>query len=151
MQSTATSVEQYLKELPQDRHEAMNKLRKEIAINLPEGFKEEMSYGMIGYVVPHSLYPEGYHCDPKLPLGYMSIASQKNFIAVYHMGMYLDNNLLQWFLKEYAVSSPSKPDMGKSCIRFKKMEAIPYKLIGELAGKMAVQEWITKYEENVKR
>ena len=151
MQSKATSTEQYLKELPPDRQEAMSKLRKEILKNLPKGFKEEMSYGMIGYVVPHTLFPRGYHCDPKLPLPFMNIASQKNFIAVYHMGVYADKNLLDWFVKEYAKSTTAKLDMGKSCIRFKKMETIPYKLIGELSGKMTVADWINKYEENLKR
>ena len=151
MQSAAASVEEYLKELPPDRQEAMNKLRKEILKNLPKGFKETMSYGMIGYVVPHSLYPNGYHCDPKLPLGFMSIASQKNFIAVYHMGVYADKNLFDWFVKEYPKNTTSRLDMGKSCIRFKKPAAIPYKLIGELAAKMSVADWISKYEENFKR
>ncbi|MEP7106429.1 MAG: DUF1801 domain-containing protein [Ferruginibacter sp.] len=151
MQSKASSIEQYLKELPPDRQEAMIKLRKEILKNLPKGFREEMNYGTIGYVVPHTLYPKGYHCDPKLPLPFMSIASQKNFIAVYHMGMYGDKNLLEWFVKEYAKNTTAKPDMGKSCVRFKKPATIPNKLIGELAGKMTVADWINKYEENLKR
>jgi uncharacterized protein YdhG (YjbR/CyaY superfamily) len=151
MQSKASSIEQYLKELPPDRQGPMSKLRNEILKNLPKGFKEQMSYGMIGYVVPHTLYPGGYHCDPALPLGFMSIASQKNFIAVYHMGVYGDKNLLDWFVKEYEKLGTGKPDMGKSCIRFKKMEKIPYKLIGELAGKMTVTDWINKYEENLRR
>ncbi|MEP7144460.1 MAG: DUF1801 domain-containing protein [Ferruginibacter sp.] len=151
MQSKAISVEQYLKELPPDRQEAISKLRKEILKNLPKGFKEQMSYGMVGYVVPHKLYPAGYHCDPQLPLGFMNIASQKNFIAVYHMGVYADKNLLDWFVKEFAKNTTARLDMGKSCIRFKKMETIPYKLIGELAGKMTVAAWINKYEENFKR
>jgi len=151
MQSSAKTVDQYIKELTPERQEAIIKLRKEILKNLPKGFKEEMSYGMIGYVVPHTLYPKGYHCDPKLPLGFMNIASQKNFIAVYHMGVYADKNLLDWFLKEYAKISATKPDMGKSCIRFKKVATIPYKLIGELAGKITVADWIDKYEENFRR
>lgn len=148
MQSAATSVDQYLKELPPERLEPMTKLRKEILKNLPKGFKEQISYGMIGYVVPHSLYPPGYHCDPKLPLGFMNIASQKNFIAIYHMGIYADKKLLDWFVMEFAKHSTAKLDMGKSCIRFKKPEAIPYTLIGELAGKMTVADWIKRYEEN---
>ena len=148
MQSAATSVEQYLKELPSDRKEPMNKLRKEILENLPKGFKEQMSYGMIGYVIPHTLYPAGYHCDPKLPLPFLNIASQKNFIAVYHMGVYADKDLLEWFTKEFSKHSTAKLDMGKSCLRFKKPETIPYKLIGELAGKMTVADWIKRYEEN---
>lgn len=147
MPSAAKTINEYLKELPADRLEAIVKLRNEINKNLPKGFKEEMSYGMIGYVVPHSIYPGGYHCDPKLPLPFMNIASQKNFIAVYNMAMYSDSNLLDWFVKEFAKSTTAKLDMGKSCIRFKKMETIPYKLIGELAGKITVQEWIKKYED----
>ena len=151
MQSKAVSTEQYLKELPPDRHAPIVKLRKEILNNLPKGFKEEMSYGMIGYVVPHSLYPGGYHCDPALPLPFMSIASQKNFIALYHMGIYADKDLLAWFQKEYAKNTTAKLDMGKSCLRFKNPDKIPYKLIGELAAKVTVNDWIKKYEENIKR
>jgi Domain of unknown function (DU1801) len=150
MQSKAVSIGQYLKELAPDRQEAMSKLRKEILKNLPRGFREEMNYGMIGYVVPHTLFPRGYHCDPKLPLPFMNIASQKNFIAVYHMGVYANKDLLEWFIKEYPKSTTAKLDMGKSCMRFKKMETIPYKLIGELAGKMTVDDWINRYEENLK-
>lgn len=150
MQSKAISVDQYLKALPAEREQAMSRLRKEIMANLPDGFKEQMSYGMIGYVVPHTLYPKGYHCDPKLPLAFMNIASQKNFIAIYHMGVYMDKNLLDWFVEEYSKNATAKLDMGKSCIRFKKMETIPYKLIGELAAKMTVKQWINKYEENLK-
>ncbi|MCC6370598.1 MAG: DUF1801 domain-containing protein [Bacteroidia bacterium] len=146
MQSNAATPEEYMNTLPADRKAAIQELRKVILKNLPKGFKEEMNYGMLGYVVPHSKYPKGYHCDPKLPLPFLAIASQKNFIAVYHMGIYADAQLLQWFTKEYAVQAKSKLDMGKSCIRFKKPEHIPYKLIGELAKKITVQQWIEKYE-----
>lgn len=146
MQSTATTPDQYFANVPEERKEAMTKLRKEIKKNLPKGFKEEMSYGMVGYVVPHSIYPAGYHCDPKLPLPFLAIASQKNFIAVYHMGIYLDPKLMEWYTGEYAKQVPGKLDMGKSCMRFKKQENIPYKLIGELVAKMSVNEWIQKYE-----
>ena len=151
MQSKATSVEQYLKELPADRQEAINKLREVINANIPKGFKEVMSYGMIGYVVPHSLYPDGYHCNPKLPLPFMNIGSQKNFIALHHMGIYASKKLLDWFVKEYETASKTKLDMGKGCIRFKKPENIPYKLVGELAGKMTAEDWINTYETNFKR
>jgi uncharacterized protein YdhG (YjbR/CyaY superfamily) len=150
MQSTATTVDEYITSLPDDRKEAITILRKEIKKNLPKGFEECMSYGMIGYVVPHSLYPDGYHCTPQLPLPFMNIASQKNFVSVYHMGVYSDTNLLDWFLAEYAKHVPKKIDMGKSCIRFKKMEDIPYKLFGELATKMTVKDWIDKYEKMYK-
>jgi uncharacterized protein YdhG (YjbR/CyaY superfamily) len=146
MQSKATTVATYIDELPEERKAAIKKLSSIIKKNLPKGFKEEMSYGMIGYVVPHSIYPKGYHCDPKLPLPFLSIASQKNFIAVYHMGIYADRKLLDWFLASYSKVASSKLDMGKSCIRFKKPEQIPYELIGELATKMTPQQWIEKYE-----
>lgn len=147
MQSKAATVEQYLAELPVARQQAMTKLRKVIKRNLPKGFKEGMGYGMIGYVVPHSLYPDGYHCDPKLPLPFMSLASQKNYISVYHMGVYAENDLGKWFAKEYAKLNIGKLDMGKCCIRFKNIEKIPYELIGELAGKLTPQEWISFYEK----
>ncbi len=151
MQSKAITPEAYLAELPEERKNAMSKLRAVIQDNLPPGFTETMSYGMIGYVVPHSLYPGGYHCDPTLPLPFMSIASQKNFIAVYHMGIYTDESLLAWFREAYAELSSQKLDMGKSCIRFKKTEAIPYALIGELASKISVDTWIEMYEKVIKR
>lgn len=151
MTSKATTPEQYIKELPAGRKEAIIQLRNSILKNLPKGFKEEMSYGMLGYVVPHEIYPAGYHCDPKLPLPFANIASQKNFIAFYHMGMYARPDLLKWFTAEYPKHSPAKLDMGKSCIRFKKPEHIPFKLIGELIKKVSVKDWIKVYEENVKR
>jgi uncharacterized protein YdhG (YjbR/CyaY superfamily) len=151
MQSIAATPEEYVESLPDDRREAINKLRKVIRKNLPKGFAEEMSYGMIGYVVPHKLYPKGYHCDPKLPLPFLNIASQKNFIAVYHMGIYSDKRLLDWFLKEYPKHSKAKLDMGKSCIRFKKPENIPYELIGKLASKMTPQDWIDMYDKMLKK
>lgn len=150
MQSKATTPEEYLESLPDDRKKAMTELRKVILANLPKGFKEGMGYGMLGYVVPHTLYPAGYHCDPKLPLPFISVASQKNFIAVYHMGVYSDPALLKWFTEEYVKHSKTKLDMGKSCIRFKKPEQIPFKLIGELVSKMTVQEWIDRYESAFK-
>ncbi len=147
MQSKAATVEAYIKSLPEERQQAMQQLRSQIKAHLPGGFKEEMSYGMIGYVVPHALYPEGYHCNPKLPLPFMNIASQKNFIAIYHMGIYADKKLFDWFVNEYEKNSKQKLDMGKSCIRFKKPEHIPYALIGALAAKMTHEEWITIYEK----
>ena len=150
MQSKATSPEQYLDELPEDRKQAIQRLRKIIVENIPVGFKEEMSYGMIGYVVPHEIYPSGYHCTPKLPLPFMNIASQKNFVALYHMGIYADSKLLEWFVSEYPKHSKYKLDMGKSCIRFKKMDGIPYQLIEELVSKITVYEWIETYENKFK-
>jgi len=120
MKYTATSPDDYLSQLPEERAIVISKLRSLIQENIPEGFTEEMSYGMIGYIVPHSLYSEGYHCDPSLPLPFINIASQKNFIAFYHMGMYADKNLYDWFVEEYPKHCKRKLDMGKSCIRFKK-------------------------------
>ncbi|MBL7748474.1 MAG: DUF1801 domain-containing protein [Chitinophagaceae bacterium] len=151
MQSKATTVDQYMAELPKDRQKAMAQLRKVIKKNIPKGFKEEMNYGMVGYVVPHSKYPAGYHCNPKDPLPFMSVASQKNFIAVYHMGIYANPKLLKWFTDAHTKASPKKLDMGKSCIRYKKPEEIPYELIGELASKISPDEWIAMYESNLKR
>jgi uncharacterized protein YdhG (YjbR/CyaY superfamily) len=146
MQSKATTVDQYIAELPEDRKKAMIELRKVFKKNIPKGFQECMSYGMIGYVVPHSKYPAGYHCDPKLPLPFVAFASQKNFIAVYHMGVYADPKLLKWFTEAHAKASPKKLDMGKSCLRYKKPEDIPYQLIGELVSKMTPDDWIKLYE-----
>ena len=150
MTSDAKTPEEYINALPADRKEAIAKLRNTILKNLPKGFSETMGYGMIGYVVPHTLYPAGYHCDPKLPLPFMSIASQKNFVAVYHMGIYANKALFDWFVHEYPNHVKRKLDMGKSCIRFKKIEEIPYDLIGTLAGKMTSQQWIDIYESEIK-
>ena len=151
MTSKATTPEQYLKELPDERKEAVSQLRNTVLKNLPKGFKEVMGYGMLGYVVPHDIYPAGYHCNPKLPLPFANIASQKNFIAFYHMGIYANPDLLKWFTQEYPKHSKAKLDMGKSCIRFKKPEQIPYKLIGELVKKVSVKDWIAAYEKAFKR
>jgi uncharacterized protein YdhG (YjbR/CyaY superfamily) len=145
------SVEDYLQQVPEERKEAFNKLRTVLIKKLPKGFQETINYGMIGYVVPHELYPKGYHCDPKLPLPFINLASQKNFIALYHMGIYADEKLLKWFTSEYPKHTKAKLDMGKSCIRFKKPDRIPFELIGELAEKMGVKEWIYVYEKMVKR
>ncbi len=150
MQSKATTVDAYIAELPEDRQKAISELRKVIKKNMPKGFKEGMGYGMMGWSVPHSIYPAGYHCNPKDPLPFMGLASQKNFIAVYHMGVYADPKLLKWFQDAHAKASLKKLDMGKSCIRYKKSEDIPYKLIGELAAKITVGEWIEKYETVLK-
>ena len=140
------TVSEYLANLPEDRREAFNQLRGAILTNLPEGFEECINYGMIGYVVPHSIYPNGYHCDSKLPLPFMNVASQKNFIAFYHMGIYGDPELMNMFVSEFPKYSKAKLDMGKSCIRFKKMNDIPFELIGELVKKMTVADWINQYE-----
>ncbi|TBX65792.1 DUF1801 domain-containing protein [Flavobacterium silvisoli] len=146
MQSKALTPQDYLNELPSDRKTAVEKLRNTILQNLPEGFQEVIGYGMLGYVVPHSIYPKGYHCDTKLPLPFINVASQKNFIALYHMGIYANKALLDWFVAEYPKHCKTKLDMGKSCIRFKKPDDIPYDLIAELIRKITVQDWITTYE-----
>lgn len=151
MKYNANTVDEYINQLPEDRKEAMSKLRKIILENLPEGFSEQIGYGMPAYVVPHSIYPDGYHCDTKLPLPFMNIASQKNFIALYHMGVYANPELLEWFTTEYPKHCKTKLDMGKSCVRFKKVANIPYDLIAELVTKMSVQDWINLYEANVKK
>jgi uncharacterized protein YdhG (YjbR/CyaY superfamily) len=151
MQIKAGTPDEYIAQLPDDRKVVMQKLRKTILEKLPKGFKEEINYGMIGYVVPHSIYPKGYHVTPDLPLPFINIASQKNFVGVYHMGIYADPELLEWFTTEYPKHSKLKLDMGKSCIRFKKPDQIPFKLIGELASKVSVEDWINTYETNIKR
>ncbi len=150
MQSKATSPEEYIDSLPQDRQDIIRKIRKVILKNLPKGFKETMAYGMIGYVIPHSLYPPGYHVNPALPLGFINLASQKNHIALYHMGLYTGPHL-DWFLKEWPKHSTKKLDMGKSCIRFKKPEDVPLDLIGELCTRMTPQQWINNYESLLKK
>lgn len=147
MQSGAKTVKEYMDALPADRKAAVDQLRKVIKKNLPKGYEEVMNYGMIGYVVPHSIYPAGYHCAPELPLPFMNIASQKNFIAIYHMGIYGNKELMDWFLAEYAKLSDKKPDMGKSCIRFKKPDQIPFELIGALSSRVSVEQWIQFYED----
>jgi hypothetical protein len=151
MQYEAKSVTEYLEQIPENRKPIIEKIRVKINDNLPKGFEEGMNYKMIGYYVPHSIYPDGYHCDPKLPLPFMNIASQKNSINLYHMGIYANKELLDWFVREYPKHCKTKLDMGKSCIRFKKMDQIPYDLIGELASKMTSEEWISIYESSIKK
>ncbi len=151
MKIEANTPDEYIAQLPEDRQQAVSKLREIFCRNLPEGFQETISYGMIGFVVPHSVYPAGYHCDTKLPLPFINIASQKNFIALYHMGIYANKNLLDWFVAEYPKHCATKLDMGKSCIRLKKIDQIPYDLLEELATKMTVSDWIGLYEQQIKR
>ena len=147
MKSAALTIDDYITSLPQERIAPIIQLRKIIKKNLPKGFKEEMSYGMIGYVVPHSIYPLGYHCDPKLPLPLMNLGSQKNFIVLHHMGLYGDKQLLDWFVAKYEKEVDSKLDMGKGCVRFKKMDQIPYELIGALAAKVTVEAYVKQVKE----
>ena len=151
MKTTGATVEEILENIPEDRKEAFTNLHQTIVSNLPEGFEPGISYGMLGYVVPHHLYPAGYHCKPSEPLPFVSIASQKNSINFYHMGIYADATLLNWFVAEYPKHSKQKLDMGKSCIRFKKPEYIPYELLGQLMQKMTAAQWISLYERNLKK
>ncbi|GAA4233281.1 DUF1801 domain-containing protein [Postechiella marina] len=146
MQSKATTPKHYIDELPENRKEPFLKLRRQILDNLPKGIEETIGYGMLAYVIPHHVYPNGYHCNPKLPLPFMNLASQKNFIAVYSMALYAKKDLMDWFTNAYAKRCKYKLDMGKSCIRFKKMNDIPFDLIGELTTKISAKEWIEIYE-----
>ena len=146
MQSKAATPDEYVNEVTDDKREAIIRLRKTILENLPEGYEEQMSYGMIGYVVPFSIYPKGYNVKPKVPLPLLNLAAQKNFIALYHMGVYANKELLTWFTEEYPKHSKLKLDMGKGCIRFKNPDHIPYALIGELVKKIEINDWIQLYE-----
>ena len=150
MNAIGKTVDEILTNLPSDRVEPFNKLHDVIVKNLPKGFEAAISYGGLGYVVPHTLYPAGYHCKPIEPLPFAGIASQKNSINFYHMGIYSDPKLLNWFVSEYPKHSKQKLDMGKSCVRFKKLDEIPYTLIGELMKKMSVKDWIDFYEMTLK-
>ncbi|MGF7139171.1 DUF1801 domain-containing protein [Roseimarinus sediminis] len=150
MQIKANTPEEYLDQLPADRREVMVALREIIQENLPQGFDEVINYGMISWVVPHRNYPRGYHVNPKLPLPFISIAAQKNHYALYHMGLYSNKALLDWFLAAYSQFTHTKPDMGKSCLRFKKPEHVPFDLLGQLCQKMSVDEWIKVYEQSLK-
>ncbi len=149
MKYEANSVDAYIDQLPEERKEVITKIRNIFQENLPAGFTETIGYNMPAYVVAHDTYPNGYHCDPKLPLPFISFASQKNFVALYHMGIYANKELMDWFVAEYPKHCKYKLDMGKSCIRFKKMNDIPYALITELAQKMSPSDWIDLYEANV--
>ncbi|MDQ1160882.1 uncharacterized protein YdhG (YjbR/CyaY superfamily) [Chryseobacterium sp. SORGH_AS 447] len=151
MQIQSVSVEDYISQIPEERQEIFREIFNTINDHLPEGFSQGSSYGMIGWGVPLKTYPAGYHCAPGSPLPFISIASQKNFIALYHMGMYAKPELLDWFVAEYPKYSKRKLDMGKSCVRFKKMDDIPLELLAELSKKMTVEEWIDIYETNFKK
>ncbi len=151
MQYKATTVKEYIDQIPEERKAAVKKLRAVIRKNIPKGFKECIGYGMPAYVVPLSKYPDGYHCKANTPLPFVNFASQKNFVALYHSGIYADKKLMNWFVKEYPKYSNRKLDMGKSCIRFKKVDDIPYDLIGELMSKITPDDWIKTYEKNIKK
>jgi len=149
MQSKAKTVSQYLKELPEDRRKAIEAVRETILKNLPKGFEEGMQYGMIGYYLPHSIYPAGYHCDPKQPLPYAHLASQKNHMAIYMMSIYSDDDQATWFRKAWT-DTGKKLDMGKSCIRFKKLEDVPLKVVGQAIKRVSMRKYIEFYERAIK-
>jgi len=151
MQYQASTPEDYINQTPEERHEVLKQLRKTITTNLPKDFEEGIQYGMIGYYIPHSVYPDGYHCNPKEPLPFMSFASQKNSINLYHSGIYAVPEIHDWFVSEYPKHCKRKLDMGKSCIRFKNINEIPFNLIAELCKKLSVKEWISIYETNIKK
>jgi len=151
MNKVTKEVQVYLDNVNEERREGFRRLFDTIRTHLPEGFEETISYNMIGWVIPKSTYPAGYHCDPKLPLPFLAMAAQKNFISVYHMGIYSEPELMNWFTSTYAERVSTKLDIGKSCIRFKKADAIPLELMGELMSKMSPQDWIARYESLLKR
>ncbi len=151
MRTPGDTVEEILANVPEERKETFAKLHQTIVDNLPKGFEAAISYGGLGYVVPHSIYPNGYHCKPEEPLPFAGIASQKNTINLYHMGIYSNPELYDWFVAEYPKYCKRKLDMGKSCIRFKKAEDIPFPLIAELMQKMTVEQWISIYESQLKK
>ena len=144
---TFETVDAYIAALDNDRREPMERLRQLALENLPEGFEERIQYGMPSWSVPHSLFPAGYHCDPSLPLPFLSIASQKSHIGLYHMGIYAMPELLAWFQEQYPKHCSTKLDMGKSCIRFKNPKRIPWALLEELLQKVTPAQWIEVYEK----
>lgn len=150
MTYTASTPEEYIEQLPGGRKQVIGLLRETVKEHLPAGFEERMQYGAISYVVPHSAYPAGYHADPREPLPFLSIASQKNHVALYHMGIYSFPEVLEWFTAEYPKHVGAKPDIGKSCIRFKNMNTVPYGLVAELCGKIALEDYVVKYRHALK-
>jgi hypothetical protein len=144
--SNAKTVEQYLQALPVDRRAAINAVREVILGSLPKGYEERITYGMIGYVVPHSLYPKGYHCDPKQPLPLAFLGSQKNHMAIYLMNVYGDPATEKWFRKAWEASG-KKLDMGKSCVRFKKVEDVALEVIGQVIARTPVKNYIDRIEK----
>jgi len=148
MQSKATTVDQYLAELPEDRRTAIEAVRKVILKNLDKDYEEGMQYGMIGYYVPHRIYPKGYHCDPKQPLPFANLASQKNHMALYMMCVYGESELARWFRDAWAKTG-KKLDMGKSCLRFKKVENLALDVIGEAIKRMPAKKYIAHCEVGI--
>lgn len=151
MKVKANTIEEYLENIQEDRKPIINQIRDTVNQNIPDGFHECLNYGMLGWVVPHEIYPDGYHCNQKLPLPFMNLASQKNHIGFYHSGIYASPELMKWFTNEFTKHSDRKLDMGKSCIRFKKPEHVPLDLLAELVSKMTTDDWISLYEQNIKK
>lgn len=143
-------VEAYLAALPPERQGPVRRLRDSVAAALPAGFQECLQYGMPSWVVPHALYPAGYHCKPSEPLPFLALASQKASVNVYPMALYADAALLAWFQAEHAKASPRKLDMGKSCVRYSKPEHIPFALWAELAARLTPAQWVALYEAEVR-
>ena len=150
MKSTAVTPAQYVASLPPERQAVIKKLRQVLKKNLPKGFEETIGYGMLAYVVPHTAYPAGYHCSPDKPLPFINLASQKQYVSLYHMGLY-DGPLLDWLESEWPKHSDAKLDLGKCCLRFKKLDQIPYALIGKLAAKLTPRQWVKTYEASRSR
>ena len=145
------SIKDYINSLPSDRKTTITQLINVIEKNIPKGFEKVMNYGMPSFVIPHTIYPNGYHCDTTLPLPFIGVSNQKSSISLHHMGLYADPELLNWFKLEYPKHSNAKLDMGKSCIRFKKFNEIPYELIGILSNRMTLKKWIDIYEHKIKK
>lgn len=149
MQSNAVTVAEYLAELPPDRRLALSAVRKAVLESLDRGYEEGMQYGMIGYYVPHSMYPAGYHCDPRQPLPFAGLASRKNHMAIYLMSVYIDEASAAWFRQAWSKTG-KKLDMGKSCIRFKKLEDLPLDVIAEVIRRATAKKYIAAYQAALK-
>ena len=145
MQSQATSVAAYLKSLPEDRRQALEAVRKVVLAHLDKDFEEGMQYGMIGYYVPHRIYPAGYHCDPKQPLPYAALASQKAHMSIYLNCLYTSPEDTAWFQAAWKAAG-KKLDAGKSCVRFKKLEDLALDVIGEAVGRVTAKQFVARYE-----
>ncbi len=151
MTTSKITVTDILNNIISDRKIPFNTLHNVIVEHLPNGFETAICYGMISYIVPHSLYPAGYHCKPQEPLQFAAIASQKNAITLYHLGLYGNTELMDWWRREYPKYSKQKLDMGKGCVRFKNFDDLPFQLVGELMSKITVPQWIAYYEANLKK
>lgn len=145
MRTKATTVTEYVRELPPDRRELLQAVREVILANLPKGYEECMQCGMIGYVVPHSLYPAGYPCDPKLPLPYAALASQRQHVSLHLMTVYGDAATAQWF-RQAVKAAGKRLDMGKCCVRFKRLADVPLDVIGQVIARVPPDKYIARFE-----